>query len=210
MAESILESDNQQVKDERQIEEEIMKIIEKIKKDRNRASYQNIHNFLNRRGIKMEMENVKKALSNLTERNVLINKGKESKESFWITNETFISESRDKNELEAETGIDAIKEFIDDNFYATLVDRIKTGVKDAIHNLITSDDEGLSNHIVKNQDSMLKEKTGLENLITILKKDIDFLRKELQSKDLIINMSVPNHAHLIKNQTLRTNLNQTK
>ena len=120
----------------------------------------------------MEMENVKKALSNLTERTVLINKGKESKESFWIANETFTSESRDKNELEEETGIDAIKKFIDDNFYATLVDRINTEVKYAIHDFITSDDERLSNHIVKNQDSMLKEKTGFEDLITGLKKDI--------------------------------------
>ena len=41
---------------------------------------------------------------------------------------------------------------------------------------------------------MLKEKTGFEDLITVLKKDIDFLRKELQSKDLIINMMMKENA----------------
>ena len=94
MEESILESDNHQGNDESKIEEYIMKIIEKIKKDRNRAGYQNIQNFLNRRGIKLEMEKMKGVINRLIERN--IDKGKEGKESFWIVGEASIPKSQHK------------------------------------------------------------------------------------------------------------------
>ena len=81
-------------------------------------------------------------------------------------------------------GISAIKEFIDDKFYSTLMNKIKIEVKVALNELITSDDDRIHKFIVKNQESNLNEN---EDLITILKKGIEFLRKELQSKDLIIN-----------------------
>ena len=74
MEESILESDNHQGNDESKTEEYIMKIMEKIKKDRNRAGYQNIQNFLNRRGIKLKMENMKGVINRLIEVNVIIDK----------------------------------------------------------------------------------------------------------------------------------------
>ena len=91
-------------------------------------------------------------------------KGK-GKESFWIIGEGSIPESRDKSESEEEIGISAIKEFIDDKFYSALMNKIKIEVKVALNELITSDDERI--HIVKNQETNLKE---------------------LQSKDLIINI----------------------
>ena len=164
MEESILESDNHQVNDESKTEEYIMKIIEKIRKDRNRAGYQNIQNFLYRRGIKLEMEKMKGVVNHLIERNDIIDKGKES---FWIVGEASILESQDKTESEEELGISAIKEFFDDKFYSTLMNKIKIEVKVALNELTTSDDARIHKFIVKNQESNLNEN---EDLITILKK----------------------------------------
>ena len=69
---------------EQQIEDDILSIIKRIKNDRNRACVQNIHTFINRRGINMEVEEVRKLTESLVERNVIIDKGKQDKESFYV------------------------------------------------------------------------------------------------------------------------------
>ena len=71
------------------------------------------------------------------------------------------------------------------------MNKIKIEVKVVLNELITSYDDTIHKFIVKNQESNLNEN---EDLITILKKDIEFLRKELQSKDLIINMMIKENA----------------
>ena len=71
------------------------------------------------------------------------------------------------------------------------MNKIKIEVKVALNELITSDDDRIHKFIAKHQESNLNDN---EDLITILKKDIEFLRKELQSKDLIINMMIKENA----------------
>ena len=66
------------------IKEAILFIIAKIKKDRNRACVQNIHTFVIRRGISIEVDSVKKVLDNLISNNSIVDKGKEGKESFLL------------------------------------------------------------------------------------------------------------------------------
>ena len=84
MDEHIEGTDVQEEVDQHKLEESIIAIIAKIKKDRNRACIQNIHTFINRRGIDIEMDEVKKVIDNLILRNIVIDKGKEGKESFFI------------------------------------------------------------------------------------------------------------------------------
>ena len=69
---------------ELQIEANILSIINKIKKDRNRACVQNIHTFINRRGVNIEVEEMRKIINDLILRDVIIDKGKQGKESFFV------------------------------------------------------------------------------------------------------------------------------
>ena len=75
--------EDEQLKDLKHVEESILSIINKIKKDRNRACVQNIHTFIQRRGIKMEVEKLKEVMEDLMLRNVIVDKGREGKESLW-------------------------------------------------------------------------------------------------------------------------------
>ena len=117
----------------------------------------------------MEMEKMKGVIDHLIERKVLINKGKDCNVSFWIVGEAPIPESQDKSESEEETGISVIKEFIDDKFYSTLMNRIIAEVKVSLNELITSDDEGIHKYIVKNEN---------EDLITALKRIFNSYEKD--------------------------------
>ena len=60
------------VTDLKNIEESILSIIAKIKKDRNRACIQNIHTFIKRRGIAIEVEKLKEVIENLMLRNIIV------------------------------------------------------------------------------------------------------------------------------------------
>ena len=76
--------DEQQSIEPQKIEDNILSIISKIKKDRNRACVQNIHTFINRRGIDIQEEDVPTVIDNLLLRNIIVDKGKGKKESFFI------------------------------------------------------------------------------------------------------------------------------
>ena len=54
--------------DAKQLEDCVKKVISKIKANRNRACFQNIQNFVNRRGKNVEMEKLKQIIEDLTER----------------------------------------------------------------------------------------------------------------------------------------------
>ena len=77
--------------DDQQLENIILRIIVKIKKNRNRACYANVHNFLNRGGRSIEKKEVMDFMRILVEKGVLHNMGGDEvgKESFKIVN--FIS-----------------------------------------------------------------------------------------------------------------------
>ena len=67
--------------------------LPKIKKDRNRACVQNVHTFLNRRGIIVEMEKLKVVMDDLILRNIVEDKGK-GKESFFVVDSPSVDEEK--------------------------------------------------------------------------------------------------------------------
>ena len=110
------------------IEDGILSVIAKIKKDRNRASMQNIHTFINRRGINIEMENLQKKVDSLISRNVIVDKGKKDKEPFFVAEKPSSEVDKDldvevelreniKNENTVrEYDLNALQDFIDEKF----------------------------------------------------------------------------------------------
>ena len=62
---------NMDLGEEGKMEKRITNIITKIKKDRNRAGYQNICNFFNRSEPKMEMDSLKKLIEDLENREII-------------------------------------------------------------------------------------------------------------------------------------------
>ena len=122
--------------EEPQLEENILSIIKTIKKDRNRVGVQNIHTFINRRGINIGQEDVRKVIENLISRNVNIDKGKQGKESFFVLD--LVSEGEEiisdvTNDSEHVANLNALQDFIDEKFYLTLVNKIKSEVKLALN-----------------------------------------------------------------------------
>ena len=186
------------------IKEAILSIIAKIKKDRNRACVQNIHIFVIRRGISIEVDSVKKVLDNLISNNIIVDKGKEGKESFFIVNVPSDSENIKNVEnveivsnvenVEDDTSLNAIGELIDDKFYSILINRIKSEVKLAL-------DERLNCNIIKEVNTNKDSNTN-DILITTLKEEIKFLRDELKSKDQVIKLILQDKVndHSVKNQ----------
>ena len=76
------QNEEQQNDEQLKIEGSILSIIAKIKTDRNRACIQNIHTFINTRGINIEAETVIEIMNDLVLRGVVTDKGKEGKESY--------------------------------------------------------------------------------------------------------------------------------
>ena len=136
------------------------------------------------------MDSVKKVLDNLISNNIIVDKGKEGKESFFIVNVPSDSENIKNVEnveivanvenVEDDTSLNAIGELIDDKFYSILINRIKSEVKLAL-------DERLNCNIIKEVNTNKDSNTN-DILITTLKEEIKFLRDELKSKDQVIEL----------------------
>ena len=75
------------------LENRILKIVEKILKQRNRPCFQNIHSFLTRGGVKIQKSELKVFINSLVMKGVLINKGNDEKESFRLGNIPPVDES---------------------------------------------------------------------------------------------------------------------
>ena len=103
MDESNDENDAYDENDAKQLEECVKKVIIKIKANRNRACFQNIQNFVNRRGRNVEMEKIKEIIEDLTEKNMIVDKGKEGKESFYLIQEGNMEVPEEKT-TEVESG----------------------------------------------------------------------------------------------------------
>ena len=108
----------------------VLSIIAKIRKGRNRACIQNIHTFINRRGIQIDVEDVEKVTDNLISRIVIEDNGKEGKELFFILDlipeDEEINNSAQKvnSSSEPESSFNALQEFIDERFYSTLLTKL--------------------------------------------------------------------------------------
>ena len=165
------------------IDDRIIAVIRRIKKDRNRAGYQNIFTFLNRNEPKLDMQTLKARVNNMVERGVLLNKGKGDNESFFIseTNLHLTTEGEENGDDELRN----LKSYIDDKLYEVLINKIKTEVKNVVSCEINILKE--SNELKVINITEPKEKVN-DVLLNSLNNEISFLRKELESKDAIIHM----------------------
>ena len=181
------------------LEQHIIKLIPRIKKNRARPCFQNLLSYLHREGKELGMEDLKVVIDNMLTNNLIVNIGKEDVESF-ILNQESLSEYvddgvNDKTVNEDDDDVKALESFIDDSVKNTLHEKIKTEVKKEFHeistlhkpnDLLNSDINLTSSN--KNQQANRKDYT--DELITSLKADIEFLRKELLSKDSIIKLLI--------------------
>ena len=185
------ELEDGQLKDLKHVEESILSIINKIKKEGNRACVRNIHTFIQRRGIKMGVEKLKEVMEDLMLRNLIVGKGREGKESSLVVDLTSQGDEQVENirSSEHETSFNALHEFIDDSFYSTLIRKIKSEVKLAMHEFVNHDAIQNLKYTNEKNETSLKDKC-LADLITTLKDQITFLRNEIQSKDKIIELTI--------------------
>ena len=183
----IMEEIIEQTDQERAIEDCILSAINLIKKDRNRASYDNIIKFFSKRGFNVDLEELEEALLTLTERNLVVNKGKDSKESFCLVDIRADAEEtvRETNTNRDDSNFDALKDFIDDKFYTIVVNKTKTEVKIALN-------ESLHKTTVNNSEISDKE------IISTLKKDIESLRNQIDTKDRIIELLIKDKTNDFK------------
>ena len=191
MDEHIEGNDVQEEVDQHKLEESILAIIAKIKKDRNRACIQNIHTFINRRGIDIEMDEVKKVIDNLIFRNIVIDKGKEGKESFFIVDLPPDGEDISinlKHGDDDESSFNALQHFIDEKFHSVLVNKIKTEIQIALKDALNCDIIQAINDSNNNKETNVNGNNCLNELIAVLKDEIKFLRTELDSKNTIIQI----------------------
>ena len=136
------QNDEQQKGEQLKIEESILSIIAKIKKDRKRACIQNIHTFINSRGINIEAERVIEIMDDLFLHVVVMDKGKEGKESFIIIDSPSEGEGRNSivnRNSEHENSFNALPDFIDEKFYSVLINKIKTEIKLALNDALSYD-----------------------------------------------------------------------
>ena len=168
--EEIDEQLDEQLKDLKHVEESILSVINKIKKDRNRACIQTVHTFMQSRGIQMDVEKLKEVMENLMLRNIIVDKGRDGKESFLVVDLTSQGEEKVENikSCEHETSFNALHEFIDDTFYSTLIRKIKSEVKLAMHEFVNHD--AIQNLKYTNEKNEAIKDKCLPDLITTLKR----------------------------------------
>ena len=190
--------------DTEELERCIIKIIEKIKNNRNRPCFQNILTLINRGGINLDMENLKNILNVLIEKKIICDKGKEGHESFCLLDnehESIILEDEVCNE---NTMInDPVEEYINIKFYEILINKIKEEVKNTVdtelkkHMLLSKNTNDLRTINANETTEMDKSVNGV--LIEALRSEIVFLRNEMSSKDTIIKLLINDRDNDIKN-----------
>ena len=135
---------------DKDLEKRILKIVEKVRGNRNRPSYQSIHTHLVRGGRTIEMVDLKVFISRLVEQGLLNNTGSGDKESFKLvcpsTGET-VGEDQDKNmeillteESMSTNENSSHNEHIDPTFYEILITRIKREVANCVDEILTTYD----------------------------------------------------------------------
>ena len=115
---------------------------------------------------------VTEVIDDLISNNIIVNKGKGGKDSFFIVDEPSDSEEINvKNVVDEDISLNALGELIDEKFYAILVNKIESEVKLALN-------DNLNYNIINKKESNVND-----ILITSLREEIKFLRDELKSKD---------------------------
>ena len=164
----------------------ILRLIKRIKKDRNRPCYQNILSFANREENKMEMDELKDIIDKMVGENIITDIGVNGKESFSIIGEINISSELASSgtqtpfEKDDENDITNLENFINTSFFDTVKNVIKGEVQNALKLKSSTRNSELNNESPHNNDE----------LCLVLKEQITFLQKELMAKDTIIKMLI--------------------
>ena len=198
------------------LEDRIIRIITKIKKNRNRPCLQNIFTMLTRGGRVIDTNDLKVFIDDLILRNILVNNGNtESGDSFRIGGilHTNINDFEVDNTISTQTDIllensvddaPSVESFINENFYEVISKKIRDEVKVAVCNELSNTSELVNKLKLVNServsDEYIKECDCNTHLIQSLNNHIDFLQKEISSKDTIINMLVNDKCVISKDQ----------
>ena len=181
----------------------VLRVINTLKKRRNRACFQNIVDFTKREVKSFDMECCKNIVSELLNTKQIIDTGKYGKESFKVlSDEDMETKSNDivkepsyknnfatpnklnspayKNNIDLNTltlnsDIDDTEKFINDKFYESLLTMIHVAVNDAVKNKDT------------NNYSYDKQIIDMQN------QEIEYLRKQLDNVNLQRDNFIKNH-----------------
>ena len=189
------------------LESRILKIVEKITKQRNRPGYRNIHTFLMRGNFSIDDNELRLFIDGLLERGILINVGIAEKESFRVApvpsakddslptideinkNDDILitSEKMSTNENMSTDDNSALNNFINHKFYEILTERIKCEVIKCVELKLCN--YPISNIPIEVNDSaeVIQCKDN-DLIINQLNKEVEYLRTELKSKDTIIEL----------------------
>ena len=121
-------------------EKRILRLIKRIKKDRNRPCFQNILSFANREDGKLTMDDLKIITDKMVAQNLIADIGVNGKESFSIledkiTSTESISSGTQTNKENGDEGFKNLENFIDTSFYETIVNLIKGEIKNVLSDL---------------------------------------------------------------------------
>ena len=124
---------------------------------------------------------------------------KEGKEFFNVTAELNLETEENGNMLDDST--ENLEKYINGEFYLKLINRIKSEVKIAF-----SEHFSTANHVDQSYNCINSSIGRNDMLIESLKSEIDFLRKELQSKDKIMEISIKEKSFISnKNDEINAN-----
>ena len=196
-------------------DKKIIRIINRIKKDRNRACLQNILSFANREENKMEMEEVKTIVDKLVALNVIINAGVNGKESFRIVEEINILPTCTQTELEnGGEDITNLETFINTSFYKTIDEKIKDEVKHVITETLKSNLLNKSSELHTQPSENLNDRNTQDNekIYHIMANQITFFQNELIAKNEIIKLLINdrNISNNIKDRDASSNVIMNK
>ena len=112
------------------------------------------------------MDEVERVTDNLVLRNIVIDKGKEGKESFFIVDLPSDGEDISNN---IKHGDDALQHFIDEKFYSVLVNKIKREIQIALKDARNCDIIQAINDSNNNKETNVNGNKCLNELIAVLK-----------------------------------------
>lgn len=175
-------------------EKRIIRIIKRIKGNRNRACYQNILEFARREDNNLDRNKIKVTIDNLLSRNIItdINKKKNTPdmESFKIVEEENLENLNIQDEDDENT-ITSLENFIHDKFYETLINKIREEVKTVVNsetNLLNTNVKANSLKVINPECDFDNKRKDSSDLVNVLLDQIEFLKSELKSKDSIIKI----------------------
>lgn len=129
---------------------------------------------------RIDLSEFQDAMLNLQTRDIIYDKGRNGKESYFV---------REKHNLDNTSSINtsgtvsSLQEFIDDKFFETLNNKIKQEVKNQVSMLINK-----NNIFDVNSFTTPDDNRNNNEIIALLKSQLEFVKSEIASKDKIIDI----------------------